>query len=107
MQYGDDADGSIAQRFPVDEVSLVAKDVSVHFELRRDRTRGDRAGRDAFERFKHSSDVRIRLGFSPALAGVTVNIVDANSRRILDADLRHTLGYVLFFSITSEADSAW
>ena len=107
MQRGDNADGPIRQRLPVHEMPLVAENVAIHFELRRDRPRGDRPGRDALERFEQSADVRIRLGFSPALARVTVNFVDADSRRILDAHRRHAPGCVLFFSITSAADSAW
>ena len=63
MQHGDDADPSVAQCLPVDEMPPVTKDVAVHPELRRYRTRRDRAGRDALEGFEQPRDVGVRLGF--------------------------------------------
>ena len=107
MPYVDNANRSVVQRLPVDEMPPEAEDIAVHAELRRNRSRDDRAGCDAVEGFEQSRDVGVRLGSSPVLATVLVYFLDAESCGVLNAHGHHAPGRALFLAITSSADSGW
>jgi hypothetical protein len=81
-----DADIAVGEPAPVDEVPLVAKDVAIDPERRRDGPRQDAVALDPVERLEQTGDVALRLRLSPPVAGVAVDRVEAMRRRLLNPD---------------------
>jgi hypothetical protein len=83
VQDRHDADVAVGEPAPVHEVPLVAKDVAIDPERRRDGPREHGVALDLVERLEQTGDVALRLRLSPPLAGVAVDRVEAMRRRLL------------------------
>ena len=90
VQDGDDPDVAVRKPSPVHEMALVAEEVPFHPELRRHGPRHHTACFDLLERGEEAGDVGFGLRFAPPVAGVSVDIVEADRGRLLDPD-RHVL----------------
>ena len=73
----DDADVAIGKPPPVHEMPLVPEEVPFHSELGRHGPRRDAACLDLLEGGEQTGDVDLGLRLAPAVAGVSVDLVEA------------------------------
>src|SRR5690554_657997 len=90
VQDGDNADAASCKRSPVDKMPLVAEEIPFHSELSRYGPRRDSVCFDLLEGGEQAGDVTFGLRLVPQVAGVSVNLVEADRGRLLDSD-RHAL----------------
>ena len=77
MQHCDDADLAAAQHLPVNEMRLIAADVTVHAKFSEDLTPGNAAIGDGLKSLEQPADVGLGLNRSLSVVGVTVDFVQA------------------------------
>jgi len=106
MQYGNNANSSITQILPVDEMSAVAEEISAHAKFGGNWSRYGIASGNSLESLEQPAYVSFGLDFAPALTRIAVDLVDMERGSLLDPNLLHTL-YRLFFPITSAGVSGW
>ena len=73
----DDADVAIGKPPPVHEMPLVAEEIPLHSELGRYGSRNDSACVDLLEGGEQTGDVGFGLCLAPPVAGVSVDLVEA------------------------------
>jgi hypothetical protein len=92
VQDGHDADVAIREHLPVDEMPVVAADMAVDAEFRRNSTSGEASGRD-------------RLETREQAAGAEVDFIQALARADLDTECGHTASARALRPFTESASS--
>src|SRR5690606_27929168 len=97
-----DADISVRETAPIDEMPFVSEEISLYVELRRDGLRHDTVSFDLAESIEQSGNVPICLIGTPSFLRVAVDVVDTVRGCLLNTDSSHQ---ARFRAITSRAVS--
>jgi hypothetical protein len=92
VQNRHDADVAIRKQLPIDQMPLVAADMAIHPELRRNRTPRKATFRYGGETFEQITDITLGLGLAPGGACVAVALIQPVSGAVLDSDSTHASG---------------
>jgi hypothetical protein len=86
VQDRHDADLAIGERLPIDEMAFIAADIAVQAELRRNGTPRKASLRYGGEAGEKTPDIAVRLGFTPGLVCVAVDLVELLFGSVLDPE---------------------
>ena len=89
VEHRDDANISVAENFPVDEMLLIPTQETFNPELGRDRVPDDMTGGDRLEAGEQAANITRRLIRPPGAFGVAVDLVDPLDRGGLDPEPAH------------------
>src|SRR3546814_17561185 len=89
VQDRHDADITVAEPAPIDDVPLIPEEEPADAELRRDRTGNYLMRRDLPEGIEQPGDIAVRLLASPAVTRMAIDLIAAMGRGLLDTDGGH------------------